>query len=162
MRSSPRAKRTLSQFRHLYFPTVLTAAFILTLSQGCAKRPQDAVIPGQTTVSELKAQLGEPTRVSTPAIRPHSRLLDYPDGSIFQIERNLVVAATYSPGPDEVTLQTWRHRWKGQNPQFEEIPGTRNPHGKRTFRLISAQARMAVIYDEATNRVVKVVRYGAR
>jgi hypothetical protein len=131
----------------------------LLIVSGCAKRSQDQFVPGTTTVMSLRTTLGEPAHTWTPTVRPAARLLDYPDGCSYQVERDIVVGIACPPAPGEVTLQYWRHKWVGDAQRFEELPGSANPHGQRQFQLASKQAAMAVIYDEATDRVVQVVKY---
>jgi hypothetical protein len=118
--------------------------------------------PGVTTEGQLKGDLGSPAATRTPSERPEARILEYPHGCSYQIERGILVAASCKPTGGQGTLQYWRHQWIGHAQKFEPLPDSQNAHGLRRFQLVSEQARMAVIYDEATERVVQVVRYGAR
>jgi hypothetical protein len=128
---------------------------------GCAKRGQDQVVPGKTDVNTLKATLGEPERVTSPAIRPKAQLYCYADGCCYQAERNTVVGLACPPSHEEATLQYWRHKFQGQTQRFEEVVHERDAHGNRTFQFMSIQGKTTVIYDESRDRVVKVVRYGS-
>ena len=142
--------------------SLLYLALLLTVLDGCAKHSPDQVVPGSTTETALQTTLGAPGKIWTPAARPQARLLDYPDGCSFQVESQVVVGVACPPTAQESTLQYWRHRWAGNSQKFEELPGSANVHGQKRFRLVSRQVGMAVIYDEAADRVVRVVRYGAR
>ncbi len=103
--------------------------------------------------------MGEPAHVWAPTGRPQSRLLAYADGCSYQVEHDVVVGVSCPPDGSETTLQYWRHRWVGDTQKFEPLPGSANLHGQRRYQLASQQAGMAVIYDEATERVIRVVRY---
>lgn len=116
-------------------------------------------MPGSTTASALRATLGDPAATWAPSVRPQAKLLDYPDGCSFQVERDIVVGVACPPASEETTLQYWRHKWIGDTQHFEALPGTTNPHGQKRYQFASKQAGMAVIYDEAVERVVRVVKY---
>lgn len=139
--------------------TIYTILISLTLLAGCARPSQDQVAPGGTSVSVLTATLGEPAHTWTPNLRPQAKLLDYPDGCSYQVERDIVVGISCLPVGSEVTLQYWRHKWVGDSQRFEELPGSANMHGQKRYQLASKQAGMAVVYDEATESVLRVVRY---
>jgi hypothetical protein len=141
---------------------IILTLLIISGVPACAKRSQDQVVPGKTTVSELKAQLGEPAHTSTPEIRPQAQLLCYPDGSCFQAEHKILVSSSRLPSADEMELQTWRHRWAGQSLRDEAIPDSADGHGKKRYQLASKDAGMAVVYDRDTGRVLRVVKYGSR
>jgi hypothetical protein len=111
------------------------------------------------SATTLKATLGEPAHTWAPTSRPQAKLLDYPDGCSYQVERDVVVGVSCLPVGSEVTLQYWRHKWIGDSQRFEELPGSANMHGQKRYQLASKRAGMAVIYDEATDSVLRVVRY---
>jgi hypothetical protein len=134
----------------------------MALSTGCAQRSYDQVQPGVTTESALKANSGQPLAERKPEIRPEARLLYYPDDCCYQVERGIVVAVACAPVGSELALQHWRHRWAGQTQRFEALSDSANVHGQKQYQFASKEAGMAVIYDEATERVVRVVRYGTR
>jgi hypothetical protein len=141
---------------------LLTATLATALASGCAKRTLDVVEPGKTSVAEYRARFGEPELTFTSSVRPHAKLMNSSDGCQAQAEQGVIVGIACPPLPEEATLQYWRHRWKGQSQSFEEMPAGRDPHGHRTYRLVSNQERMAVIYEESSDRVVQVVKYGSR
>lgn len=142
----------------------MTAAFVMLVAGagGCAKSAQDLVIPGQTSLSQLKSSQGEPENQVTPRTRPAAKVLGYPDGCKYQIERNIVVGMACPPSPSEVTLQYWRHKWKGDSPHFDEVPDSADAHGQKNYQLVSDGAHMAVVYQPGLDRVMWVVKYGAR
>ena len=149
--------RTLVCFRRLF-----TAVIILTIPLGCAKRPEESFVPGKTTVSQITQQMGSPLHTSNPSIRREATILHYADRTQFQIERGLMVGSSFPPSPQEVTLQYWRHKWRGRPQSYVEIINRRDPHGGRVFQLISPQDGKAVIYEEETDRVREVVNYVPR
>lgn len=134
----------------------------MALSVGCAQRSYDQIQPGVTTESALKARSGLPLIERKPEIRLEARLLCYPDDCCYQVERGIIVAIACAPVGNEMALQHWRHKWVGHSQRFEALPDSENVHGQRRYQLASKQAGMAVIYDEATERVVRVVKYEAR
>ena len=79
-----------------------------------------------------------------------------------QIERGIAADSACTPSREERTLQYWRHKWKGREQTFTEVVEARDPHGFRTYRLVSVKDNIAVIYDESRDRVIKVVKYGSR
>ena len=139
-----------------------TSLILLILAEGCAKSNQEQVEPGVTTASTLRSILGDPAHIWIPAVSPQERLFDYSDGHSFQVERDIVVGVSYPPSGGEETLQFWRHKWVGHTQVFEELPGTVNIHGQRRYQFASKQAGMAVIYDEASESVLRIVRYEKR
>jgi hypothetical protein len=137
----------------------------LLLESGCAKISRPRFTPGQDTESELKRKLGPPDYVAQSKANPKAKLEGYlADGCIYQFDKGDPTLSSYScpPQPGEVTLQYWRHQWRGHRPVFEELKANRDPHGSRMFKLVSPKAHMAVIYDESKDRVTEVVEYGAR
>lgn len=139
------------------------ASAISALPAGCAKRPEEAFVPGRTTASELMAALGEPDLRTNPTVRPQATHAYYRASDCsYQYERNILVSFACPPAPEETTLQYWRHRWKGKPQRFEEMRSMRDPHGHRVFQLVSPKDGKAVIYEEETDSVSKVVTYVAR
>lgn len=136
------------------------------LATGCAKRAEESIVPGTTPLSALKQQLGEPEFTTVPTSRPQAKEHHYAGGLSFQSERDVVVSATFPPrDADESTLQYWRHRWAGHPQTFRALPEsaeTKNPHGHRQYVLTSKQDGMAVVYDEASDSVDRVVKYERR
>jgi hypothetical protein len=129
---------------------------------GCAKSSQELIIPGQSTYSDVKARLGEPEKVLTTPINTNAKIMAYPDGCRFQIEHNLVVGTACPPTAEERTLQYWRHKWIGSSPHLEEVPGSADPHGQKSYQLRSDQKQMSVVYEPGMDRVIWVVKYGSR
>ncbi|MGK5084106.1 hypothetical protein WDW37_12485 [Bdellovibrionota bacterium FG-1] len=144
--------------------TFVLLAFTLLGSTlpGCAKSSQDLFVPGKATVGEIKAQLGEPERTTVPNVRPQAKLMDYPDGTSFQIEKNVMIGVSFPPTEEQLTLQYWRHKWEGHPQRFEEIPGSRNVHGQKSYQLFSLKENQAVIYEEQSDRITRVVKYETR
>lgn len=136
-------------------------AWIAT-APGCAKRSQDLVVPGKTTVMELKSSQGEPQRINVPDSRPQAKLLCYHEGCCYQVEKSLVMTTACEPTEEESSLQYWRHKWKGDPQKYEPVAISSGAHGAPTYQLISERARTAVIYEPHADRVVRVVRYGTR
>lgn len=134
----------------------------MALSSGCAPRSIDQAQPGITTESQRNDALGPPVGVVNARARREARLLFRKDGCIDQIERGILVGLSCPPLGSEVSLQYWRHQWIGQTQRFEPLPESENSHGQRRYQLASQQAGMAVIYDEATERVLRVVKYEKR
>jgi len=127
-----------------------------------AASPTAAPPPSQITVSEVKAQLGEPVAVATSVARPQAKIQSYANGCSYQVEKNVVVATSCPPAAAEITLQYWRQKWQGQPQRYEKIPltpGMKAAHRHKTYRLVSTQAKTAVIYDSFASRVVRVVRW---
>jgi hypothetical protein len=130
------------------------------LGVGCAKSAKKAeVAPGITTVPQLKASLGDPTRVWNPQSRPKAAILEYREGCSYQVEKDVVVGISCPPSGNEAVLQYWRHQWIGDNPRLEEVAGTGNIHGQKLYQLSHKRLGMSVVYDEAIGRVIRVVRY---
>ena len=142
-----------------YIPTLL---FILALPPACAPRSQDLVVPGKTTVMELKSAQGDPQSTAVPESRPQAKLLCYHEGCCYQVERSFVMTTACEPTEEESSLQYWRHKWKGDPQRYETVPIANRAHGGETYQLISDRARTAVIYEPQSDRVVRVVRYGTR
>ncbi len=138
---------------------------VLLGASACNRHGTDAVVLGTTRVDELIAMRGAPERSIKPdAILPKNNgmLLGYPDGCAFQTQNEVIVAASCDAKGEERLLQYWRHKWQAHPQRFVEITRLGDPHGHRYFQLISDHARMAVVYEEAEDRVVRVVKYGPR
>ena len=130
---------------------------------GCS--PQAGVVFGKTTPAELQARYGVPVRSYTPADRASAEIQVFPHSDSFQVEEGKVVAHFRDPSSraadqDERSLQYWRHRWRGKNPGFEEIPGTRDVHGQSLYLLKETESGSAVVYDSTREEVVRVLQYG--
>jgi hypothetical protein len=130
---------------------------------GCAVDKHALVKPGKTTVSQLKATLGAPSRTDASSLRPSAMIYEYPNHQTYQVEHGTVVAKNRPPEPQEVTLQYWRHTWqaKGVATRYEEVPGSMDPHGHAQYQLTAPSLKTSVIYDPNRDRVVRVVEYGA-
>lgn len=147
---------------HGRWPRIILILLIIGASSCAKKSTDESVRPGDTSLANLPGLLGEPTHIWVPAARPQAKLLDYADGRSVQVERDQVVSVSRPPEAHERTLQYWRHRWAGETPRYEALPGTENIHGQRHYQLASREAGMAVIYDEETDSVIRVVRYERR
>ncbi|MCM2276808.1 MAG: hypothetical protein NDJ89_01875 [Oligoflexia bacterium] len=143
---------------------LLLAALVLAFSSGCQREARlvstRQVVPGKTSITELTDQRGPPLRAAPLESRPGAETLSYPGNETFQAEQGKIVAHWRDPEPGEATLQYWRHRWKGQNPRYEEIAGTRDAHGNAEFLLRDSSSQTAVVYDPRRDRVLRVLRYG--
>lgn len=117
---------------------------------------------GKSSASELFAELGHPVRSYQPEERPQAEVHQFSgsENESYQVENEKVVAHFRDPTPDEQTLQYWRHLWRGRGATYTEIPGTRNPHGQALYTLRDQSNHMAIIYDQAKGRVVRVMQYG--
>ena len=142
----------------LSFPILCAIVTILTIG-GCAKSETAWIDPGRTTIAEVRAQWGEPTRQGSSQVRPQSKVYDYPNGCSFQIDRDTVTTVSCVPSGQEVHLQYWLHRWEGKYQKREPLPGKVGRHGKRIFQLAVPSEGEAVIFDRATERVMRVVRH---
>ena len=123
------------------------------------------LVMGQTTPAELAKKLGAPVRTYHPQERTRAEVQVYPDARSFQIEEGKVVAEFRDPDPvstdqDESSLQYWMHRWKGKNTQLDEVPHSKDRHGRSLFILREVESRTAVIFDSAKGEVIRVVQYG--
>jgi hypothetical protein len=148
--------------------TLFFCMFLLPVS-GCAPKIGNAptknparIIPGRTSATELFAEYGMPTHSYQSESRPQAEVHQFQDSvrEAYQVENGKVVAQFRDPEPKEATLQYWRHLWRGKQTSYEELPGSQNPHGQAQYSFRNKTDHIAVIYDSARDRVVRVVRYG--
>jgi hypothetical protein len=114
---------------------------------------------GQTT-QQLVDTKGQPAAVTASVQRPAAQLYRYKDGTVYQSENGTVVGQFEDPVGDEKTLQYWRQLWKGKNFVIEDMPETRDPHGRVDVLYRLPDEKIAVVYDPAKDAVLRVVHYG--
>jgi hypothetical protein len=131
---------------------------LLTLS-ACSKDQNELIVPGKTTVSELRAHLGEPSQQYTSQVRPQSKIFDYSGGCSFQVDRDTVTTIACEPQRDEVHLQYWLHRWEGKVQVRSPASGVPSYHGHSVEQIRVLDEGLAIIYDKAAQRVIRVVRH---
>ena len=141
-----------------YSPFWFAIVIIMTIS-ACAKSETAWIEPGRTTIAEIRSQWGEPARQGSSQVRPQSKVYDYQNGCSFQIDRDTVTTLSCTPSGQEVHLQYWLHHWEGKYQKREPLPGKPGRHGKTLFQLAIPSDGEAVIFDRATERVLRVVRH---
>ncbi len=147
-------------------PRLLALGLACALMPSCSRAPSQPPVPGVTTVAQLQQTYGTPAHESAAALRPQAKLMDFQpaQGAAFQaqVEDGVVLQINREPTEPEASLQYWRHLWKGTEQRYQEIGGTKDPHGHALFQLISVKNHEAVVYDPARDRVLRVVEYGRR
>lgn len=138
---------------------------------GCAPQrkvpqedPYSKVVMGKTSSEELLQNYGTPVRAYRSQSRPQAVVNQFSKNQTFQSENGLVVAHFRDPvsgeDRDERSLQYWLHLWRGLNTVYEELPGSRGPHGDALFILKETSKKSAVIYDPRKKEVIRVLQYG--
>lgn len=131
-----------------------------------------------TSQQELITKEGKPDRVQTRAIpgvgksRQKVTLYLYPDNKTYQLQDGRVTARFRDAKNDEITLQSWRHRWKGVATFFEpsrghvrkthdDASGSQRPEtgDDATFEFRAPSLGMTVLYSTAIDRITRVIEY---
>lgn len=141
----------------------LSALFLaMPALNGCAKVDVQKVIPGQDTEQKVVKLFGPPVERQESTLKPGVALLKYGDDTQFQVEKGLITGTMRPPVGGEITLQYWRHEWRGREQVYEPAQGGNDAHGPQTYVLKAPALGASVVYDPQLDRVTKVVRYGAR
>lgn len=126
---------------------------IIFVQMGC-----DAVVrSGFRTPEQVINSKGQPNNELSESDLNPSRLLIYKDKTTYQIEDERVRAEFRQPTNDEVSLQYWLQRWKGQVYKTSKVNEEGDSHVESKF-YYNEQLGEGVIYEVPTNKVIRVVK----
>ena len=137
----------------------LVAFLVMTLTlSSCSLVEQQSIEPGRTTLTELRATLGEPKRQKTSSIRTQSKFYEFSNGCSYQTEREKIATEDCPAVGEQSQLQYWLHQWEGKRYTKATLPIGAKLHIEWVRYSLIAEG-LSVIYDPDLDRVVRVVKY---
>ena len=112
---------------------------------------------GTATTAQLVEAKGEPKEKTASISKPGSQSFQYQDGENYQVQEGKVVAKFRAPRPEETSLNYWRNVFKEVPTTFTEIKSS-NDHEK-IFELRAPSIGSAVLYDEQSKQVIRVIEH---
>lgn len=144
----------------------LLGGFMMGLLSGCAKDRGMGQIVSQDRKG-LESLCGKADQEKQARLAKGSQVLVYSEDGAdpcraskvsCQFKGNKSQGCHREPQPHERTLQYWRHQWKGLEQKFEPIADG-GLHGPREFQLTAPSLGVAVVYDQSTDRIVRIMEY---
>lgn len=121
------------------------------------------VVPnyGKTTLSELKAMKGEPSKEEVIPVK-NSKILHYANGDKYQVTNDVVSNAFLNADEKESTLIYWKHAFKDCDIKIEELSKDRKNHEKIDLLMKCDQLGTGVVYNEDSSNILRVIKYEAK
>lgn len=133
---------------------ILFSLLLITAACGIKEQSFDY---GKTTVSELRAEKGEPLSEEVIPV-PDSKVLVFPDNEKFQVKNDVVVNGFRDPKGNEKTLLFWKHKFQDcdtTNTKISEGKGHELPQ----YELKCDSKGLSVLYTEGSGFISRVVEH---
>lgn len=119
--------------------------------------PERSFDYGKTTVSELKAQMGEPLEEKSIPVED-SKVLVFEDNQKFQVTGDVVTNGFRNPKANETNLLYWKHRFSECETVTNKISGGKG-HELAEYEFKCPAEGLSVIYTEGSGQVSRVVEH---
>lgn len=148
----------------------LLVALLCFFTQGCKKANSKKEFQPNfhylgASESSLIQNYGEPTGTYRLQEKTKAEILEYEDGSGFQIEKGVVVAKNRPAGQHEKNLQYWRRKYAGYRQYLDAAvkSGEKNQQEpNRLLQLRIPKAGRSLLYDADHDVVLKVIEYAPK
>lgn len=112
---------------------------------------------GKTTVTELKAQLGEPIEEKKIPVE-NSKILVFEGNEKYQVTNDVVTNGFRDPKGNEKTLLYWKHKFESCDTVINTI-SERKGHDPSQYELKCPSEGLSVIYLEGSGYISRVVEH---
>ncbi|MCM2349781.1 MAG: hypothetical protein NDI69_07155 [Bacteriovoracaceae bacterium] len=128
--------------------------FLVLAACGAKERSFDY---GKTTVSELKAEMGEPIEEKSIPVKD-SKVLVFEGNEKYQVTNDVVTNGFRDPKGNEQTLLYWKHKFSECDTVTSKISGGTG-HELGQYELKCPAQGISVIYSEGSGSVSRVVEH---
>ena len=130
---------------------------VLFLVLACCGIKQHSFDYGKTTVSALKAEMGEPIEERAIPLED-SKVLIYEDNQKFQVTNDVVTNGFRDPKGNEKTLLFWKHKFNECDTVTNKISEGKG-HELSQYELKCPAEGLSVIYTEGSGYISRVVEH---
>ena len=137
---------------------IISISLLIFTLIGCSKQVDHMVKPGESTITEMIDELGNPNVINLSSFGPNDEMFHW-DELTLQVEKKLVKASFRQPEADEIYLQYWRQKFKHSESSFEPV---RSPASTQLWQLNFPSEGYTVIYNKNISKVIKVIKHVSR
>ena len=131
--------------------------YLVLMSFAACGVKHSSVDYGNTTVSDLVAQKGEPIKEMDIPVKG-SRILLFEKNEKYQVKNDIVTHGFKDPKGDEKTLIYWKHKFKDCDSETRKISETKG-HDLPEYELKCPHEGLTVIYTEGSEFVSRVIEH---